>query len=54
LFFCQVYIDFDLHISTLEALKFLIPKVKKSGILLIDDYNFINQEGCKITVKELG
>ena len=49
-----VYIDFDLHISILEALKFVIPKMKKSGILLIDDYNFINQEGCKIAVKEFG
>ena len=49
-----VYIDFDLHISILEALKFVIPKMKKSGILLIDDYNFINQEGCKTAVKEFG
>ena len=25
--------------------------MKKNGIILIDDYNFINQEGCKGAVK---
>ena len=26
--------------------------MKKGGIILIDDYNMINQEGCKIAIKE--
>lgn len=50
--FC--YLDFDLKISTLDALKFIFPKLEKNGILIIDDYNFINQEGCKIAVNEFG
>ena len=48
------YLDFDLHLSTLDALKFVFPRMKKKGIILIDDYNFINQEGCKVAVKEYG
>jgi len=50
--FC--YIDFDLKISILNALKFIFPRLEKNGILIIDDYNFINQEGCKIAVNEFG
>lgn len=48
------YLDFDLHISTLKALEFILPRLKKNGSILIDDYNFINQEGCKVAVKESG
>ena len=50
--FC--YLDFDLKISTFDALKFIIPRLEKNGILIIDDYNFINQEGCKVAVNEFG
>lgn len=50
--FC--YLDFDLRISTFDALKFIFPRLEKDGILLIDDYNFINQEGCKLAVNEFG
>lgn len=50
--FC--HIDFDLRLPTLEALKFIFPKLKKNGILIIDDYNFINQDGVKAAVKEFG
>ena len=50
--FC--YLDFDLKISTLNALKFIFPRLEKNGLLIIDDYNFINQEGCKIAVDEFG
>ena len=48
------YLDFDLYLSTLDALKFVFPKMKRGGIILIDDYNFINQEGCKVAIKEYG
>ena len=50
--FC--YLDFDLKISTLNALKFIFPRLEKNGILVMDDYNFINQEGIKIAVNEFG
>ena len=50
--FC--YIDFDLYTSTLDALEFIHDKLDKDAILLIDDYNFINQEGCKVAVNEFG
>lgn len=46
------YLDFDLHISTFKALEFILPRMKKNGIIVIDDFNFINQEGCKVAVKE--
>ena len=49
-----VHLDFDLKKSTLDALKFIFPRLKKNGIILIDDYNFINIEGCKLAVKEFG
>ena len=32
----------------------VFPKLKKGGIILIDDYNMINQEGCKVAIKEYG
>ena len=48
------YIDFDLSISIYDALEFIIPKLEKKAILLIDDYNMINQEGCKAAVKKFG
>ena len=48
------YIDFDLSISIYNALEFIIPKLEKKAILLVDDYNMINQEGCKVAIKKFG
>lgn len=50
--FSFVHFDFDLYIPTLEAIKFIMPKLEKDAILLFDDYNFINQEGVKAAVKD--
>ena len=50
--FC--YIDFDLYQSTLDALSFIFDKLERNAIILIDDYNFINQEGCKKAVDDFG
>jgi len=47
-----VHFDFDLYAPTLAAIKFIIPRLEKSAILLFDDYNFINQEGVKAAVKD--
>ena len=49
-----VHIDFDLYKPTAEVIKFIIPKLEKGAIVLLDDYNFINQEGVKWAVKESG
>ena len=40
-----VHADFDLYKPTLEVIKFVIPRLEKNAILLMDDYNLINQEG---------
>ena len=48
------HIDFDLYTPQLEAINFILPRLEKNAILLIDDYNLINQEGCKQAVSESG
>ena len=47
-----VHIDFDLYKPTLEVIKFIVPRLEKNAIILLDDYNFINQEGVKWAVKD--
>ena len=49
-----VHIDFDLYKPTIEVIKFITPKLESNAIILIDDYNFINQEGVKWAVKDSG
>ena len=47
-----VHIDFDLYKPTIEAIKFITPRLENNAIILFDDYNFINQEGVKCAVKD--
>lgn len=47
-----VHFDFDLYKPTVEAIKFIMPRLEKNAILLFDDYNFINQEGVKWALKD--
>lgn len=49
--FSFVHIDFDLYESTLNSLEFILPRLKKNRILIIDDYNSINQTGVKQACK---
>jgi len=49
-----VHLDFDLYKPTVDAIKFIIPRLEKNAIILVDDYNFINQEGVKWAIKETG
>ena len=49
-----VHVDFDLYKPTLEVIKFIIPRLDKNAILLLDDYNLINQDGVKWAVKASG
>ena len=47
-----VHFDFDLYTPTMEAIKFVFPRLETNAILLFDDYNFINQEGVKAAVRD--
>ena len=50
--FSFVHFDFDLFKPTVEAIKFIKPRLAPHAILLFDDYNFINQEGVKHAIRE--
>ena len=52
--FSFVHADFDLYRPTLDVIKFIIPRLEKNAILLLDDYNLINQEGVKWAVRDSG
>ena len=39
---------------TLDVIKFVIPRLEKNAIILLDDYNLINQEGVKGAVRDSG
>ena len=39
---------------TLDVIQFVIPRLEKNAIILLDNYNFINQEGVKWTVRDSG
>jgi len=47
-----IHVDFDLYKPTLDVIKFIIPRLEKNAIILLDDYNMINQEGVKRAVKD--
>lgn len=49
-----VHLDFDLYKPTVDAIKFIMPRLEKNAIILVDDYNFINQEGVKWAIKDTG
>ena len=48
-----VHLDFDLYQPTKDCFNFIKNKLEKNAIILVDDYNFINQEGVKKAVKDL-
>ena len=45
-----VHLDFDLYSPTLQAINLIIPRLEKNALVVLDDYNFINQEGIKKAV----
>lgn len=47
-----LHLDTDLYFSTKDALIFFYEKLEKNGIILCDDYNFINQPGVKKAFKD--
>ena len=48
-----LHLDFDLYQPTKDCFNFIKNKLEKNAIILVDDYNFINQEGVKKAVKDL-
>ena len=49
-----IHVDFDLYKLTLDVITFVIPRHEKNAIILLDDYNLINQEGVKWAVRDSG
>ena len=49
--FSFIHIDLDLFHPTLEVIKYLKNKIEKNGIMIIDDYNNINQTGVWRAIK---
>jgi len=50
--FSFVYIDVDLYQPTLDSLKFFYPRTVKGGLLVCDDYGFIDCPGARKAVDE--
>ena len=48
-----VHLDFDLYKPTIDCFTFIKDRLEKNAIILVDDYNFINQEGVKKAVSDL-
>jgi hypothetical protein len=51
--FSFVHLDFDLYQPTIDCFKFIKSRLEKNAIILVDDFNFINQEGVKRAIKDL-
>ena len=51
--FSFVHMDFDLYQATKDCFIFIKDRLEKNAIILVDDYNFINQEGVKKAVTDL-
>ena len=49
-----IYVDYDLYKPTLDVITFVIPRHEKNAIILLDDYNLINQEGIKWAARDSG
>ena len=47
-----MHLDTDLYFSTKDSLIFFYEKLEKNGIILCDDYNFINELGVKKAFKD--
>ena len=51
--FSFVHLDFDLYQSTIDTYNFIVERLEKNAIILVDDYNLINQEGVKKAIQDL-
>ena len=48
-----VHLDFDLYQPTIDCFNFIKPRLEKDAVVVVDDYNLINQEGVKKAIKDL-
>ena len=51
--FSFVHIDFDLYQPTIDCFNFIKERLVNNAIVVVDDYNLINQEGVKEAIKSL-
>ena len=50
--YCFIHLDLDLYKSTLEALKYFLPKRVKGGIIMIHNYH--DFKGVRLAIREMG
>jgi len=50
--YCFIHIDLDLYKSTLEALRYFLPRRVRGGIIMI--HNYQDFRGLRLAVKEMG
>ncbi len=50
--FIFVHIDVDLYQPTLDSLEFFYPRLKKGGVIVIDDYGYTQFPGARKSVDE--
>lgn len=50
--FCLVHIDADIYKSVIDCCKFFYPRLQKGGIMVFDDYGFLDCPGAKMAVDE--
>jgi len=50
--FCFVHIDVDLYQSVKDACEYFYPRLVQGGIMLFDDYDWIDTPGAKVAIHE--
>jgi hypothetical protein len=51
--FCFAYVDSDFYLSVKQCIEFLQERLVPGGIIMFDDYNYIDTPGCNKAVDEL-
>ncbi len=50
--FCFVHIDVDLYQPTRDSLEFFYPRISPGGMIVCDDYGYVNCPGAKLACDE--
>ena len=51
--FSFVHVDVDVYQPTRDSFDFFYPRMVKGGIMVCDDYGFLQWPGCKVAVDEM-